>query len=85
MGLEVNPKCKLIKLHHIKFTMTYVNIKNKIYKVINLQDIYVLHIIYIYNIYNILYIILYYIYYIYIYIYIYIGEQKVVGSIPTQT
>ena len=82
MGLEVNPKCKLIKLH-IKFTMTYVNIKNKIYKVINLQDIYVLHIIYIYNIYNILYIILYYI--CYIYIYIYIGEQKVVGSIQTQT
>ena len=60
--------------------MKYVNINYKIYKIINLQDIYI-YIIYI--IYYILYYITYIIYYVYVYIYI--GEHKVVGSIPTQT
>ena len=43
--------------------MKYVNIKYKIYKIINLQDTYI------YNIYYILYYITYIIYYVYVYIY----------------
>ena len=43
--------------------MKYVNINYKIYKIINLKDIYI------YNIYYILYYITYIIYYVYVYIY----------------